>query len=113
MLNNKRVLCIGNNTIDTDLLTSNHAELNLSVNYGLIDTTSGVLNKIGFYHTSFADFDNVTNFLALVKQFDHVIFFKQPASTYDNINSYNLTNHSVTLIQKRLMKPVDIIDAET
>ena len=112
MLKNKLVLCIGNNTTHTDTLATKYAEMHGSTNYGLINSVDADINEVGFYHSSFADFDDVTNFLTLIQNFEHVIFFKQPKETYDDITAYNLTKHAVELTKHRLQIPVEEIDAE-
>lgn len=111
MLNNKLVLCIGNNTAQTDQLTQQQAISNHTINYGLVYLFPEQANK-GFYHTSLADCGDVSTLLALADNFDHIIFFKQPASTYDDETAYTLTSHAVSLIEIRLEKPTSVIEIE-
>ena len=110
MLNNKRVLCIGNNTSETDKLTTQHARANSSINYGLVTSILQNFETIGFYHSSFGDFENVTDFLELIKLFNHVIFFQQPKETYNDITTYHLTVHAVNLAEGRLDITVDRVE---
>ncbi len=110
MLNNKRVLCIGNNTSETDKLTTQHALVNSSINYGLVTSILQNFETVGFYHSSLGDFENVTNFLKLIKLFDHVIFFQQPKETYDEITTYQLTIHAINLAESRLDIIVDRVE---
>jgi hypothetical protein len=110
MLNNKRILCIGNNTAETDALTTQYALSNSSINYGLVTSTQQSIDAIGFYHTSLADFSAVTDLLTLVELFNHVIFFHQAKETYDDITAYHLTVHLINLIENRLGITVDRID---
>lgn len=110
MLNNKRVLCIGNNTPGTDKLTTQYAQTNSSVNYGLVSPDQQTFETVGFYHSSLGDFKNVTDFLKVIELFDHVIFFHQPAETYDDITTYHLTVHTINLAERRFDIIVDRIE---
>lgn len=110
MLNNKRVLCIGNNTPETDKLTTYHARINSSVNHGLVTSILQNFETAGFYHASLGDFENVTNFLKLIKLFDHGIFFQQPKETYDEIITYQLTIHAINLAESRFDIIIDNVE---
>lgn len=110
MLNNKRVLCIGNNTPETDKLTTQYAQINSSVNHGLISSIDQTVDAVGFYHSSLGDFNNVTNFLDVVKLFDHVIFFHQPKETYDDVTTYQLTVHAINLVEGRFDINIDRVE---
>jgi hypothetical protein len=112
MLNNRLVLCIGNTTQDTDFLTTQYAKLHNSTNYGLINTFEMQIEDNGFYHASYADFNNITNFLNLITNFDHVIYFKQPKETYINPDEYDLTIRAVEITKTRLQIPVDEVDGK-
>ena len=110
MLNNKRVLCIGNNTPETDKLTTHHAWIYSSVNHGLVSSIQQTVDAVGFYHSSLGDFENVTDFLKVIKLFEHVIFFHQPKETYDDIITYQLTVHAINLAEGRFDINIDRIE---
>jgi len=71
-----KILCIGNQTVDTDIRTSHVAEINGSVNHGLVVDAQFQPNCLGYWHTSLADYDYNTIF-KLALQFDSVYFLDQ------------------------------------
>lgn len=110
MLNNKMVLCLGNNTTETDELTSKLAAKYNSKNFGLIDRHSYVPTEIGFYHSSLHDLDK-ENMLDLACKFNHVILWNQPKETFDNVSVFYETRHILNLIKLRFNIPTEILDA--
>ena len=110
MLKDKLVLCVGNSSRQTDELTTKYAELNLSVNHGLIDHINVELAEAGFYHSSLGDFGSATAFLQLIKRFQHVIFFKQSKESYDDIRTYDVTAQTIFLAKARYKITVDEIE---
>lgn len=104
------MLCIGNNTPETDELTTYHAWINSSVNHGLVSSIQQTVDAVGFYHSSLGDFENVTDFLKVIKLFEHVIFFHQPKETYDDIITYQLTIHTINLAEGRFDINIDRIE---
>lgn len=108
MLNNKKVLCLGNNTLHTDLLTNTLAQKFNSINHGLIAVSDFTVQQLGFYHSSLHDLDKF-NMLNLAQQFDHVILFDQPLESFDCDTVYYETRHIFNLISSRFKIPTEII----
>ena len=73
---NKRVLVIGNNTLDTDSRTENLARKNSSKNLGLITEDSDI-SQPGYYHSSLADASS-GYLIDVAKQVDQVVLLDQP-----------------------------------
>jgi hypothetical protein len=111
MLNNKLILCIGNNTRQTDQLASEVAAKYQTVNLGLLTSTTAELQEQGVYHTSLGDLGSVTPLVNLAAEFDHVLFFNQSADSYSDERTYDLTKFAIELIENRLEIPVEIINA--
>lgn len=111
MLNNKRVLCLGNTSRDTDTLTTHYAKENQSTNRGLVEDLTQSITEVGFYHTSVCDIGK-DGVLELAKQFDHVLIFDQPIDSYDCEESYHKTKHAGMLIKNRFKISTDIVDAK-
>lgn len=107
----KLILCIGNNTAETDQLATRIAEIYQTKNLGLIVTTATDLDNQGVYHTSLGDLGSVTPLVDLADRFDYIVFFQQSISSYTDERTYELTKFAVELIQRRLEKPVEIFNA--
>ena len=111
MLNNKRVLCLGNTERQTDELTSYYANQNQSENMGLLNSADQIISETGFYHTSVCDIGK-DGVLKLAKQFDHILIFDQPIESYDCEESYHKTRHAAQLIKNRYKITTDVVDAK-
>lgn len=99
MIEHKKVLCLGNNTSNTDTLVKEYTSKYNLINRGLItDPTIEIHN--GFYHTSLADIQQ-HDFLSLLKKFDAMVILNQPQETYDNIELYTATKNLVFLLRNR------------
>jgi len=90
-----KVLCIGNQTADTDIRTSHVAETNNSVNHGLVTDAQFQPNYPGYWHTSLADHDYNT-ILQLAQRFDSVYFLDQDYAAL-NYNLYRELKKSMTV----------------
>lgn len=110
MLKDKKVLCLGNNTRETDQLTTKLAQNYECINHGLIEDCDFSPEKTGFYHSSLHDLDK-ENMLELASRFDHVILWNQPKESYDNITVYYETKHILNLISMRFKIITEILDA--
>lgn len=71
---NKKVLCLGNNTSDTDDQTRRVANKNLAICYGAINELKEL--DLGYYHSSVYDVEFGT-LLDIIKQFDTLIILDQ------------------------------------
>jgi organic radical activating enzyme len=88
-----KVLCIGNNTVDTDVKTSNLAELDGARSYGLISELDNALPDIiqpGYYHSSVYDVE-YHNLLGLAQKFDQVVILDQPREEYSHPDAFYKT----------------------
>lgn len=101
MLENKRVLCLGNNTSDTDNKSSELASLYNTVNHGLIESSNIPIIKDGIYHTSLVDCTQ-QDIQQLVNNFDLVYVFDQE---YDS----RLVKHTTLDLANQLTNKVNVI----
>lgn len=79
-----RILCIGNNSEHTDILTRELANSQSQVCHGLlseIDCKEIKFNLPGFYHTTVLDL-SYAKLLELAKEFDKIIVLNQPRESY-------------------------------
>jgi len=109
MQENKKILCLGNNTEDTDQRTT---ELSVSagkINHGLISKFNGVdvesfSPAVGFYHTSYVDLDHI-NLINLAYKFDEIIILDQPIESYQTTYEF----YQTISIGKRIAKTKIVI----
>lgn len=80
---NKKILCIGNNTSDTDNRTSNLAEIAGTINYGLIDRPDYEPLLPGYYHTTVIDLPE-GEIYKLAEKFDLIIMLDQPQDEWSH-----------------------------
>lgn len=107
MPSNKIILCLGNNTRDTDLLAKQYAESQKLPYHGLMAVDTDVSNLLpGVYQTSLGDFGEVTYLLKAVENFNIVIDLAQPAETFDNERFYALTRHAIDFIKNHELADV-------
>lgn len=107
-----KILCLGNNTVDTDSAAQTVADSLSMTNYGLITSVESTIKDHGVYHTSICDMSK-TDILELAKQFDKIVLVDQPVESYDCEDSFYNTKHILTLANLRLKKDTEIINAET
>lgn len=101
-----KVLCIGNNTENTDFQTNKLAKEMSSVCHGLIANPSIQLEN-GYYHTSIHDLE-FTDLLELGKQFDQIIILDQAKAEYLHSDAFYNT---IKLGQELLkFKPVNFLN---
>jgi len=81
-----RILCLGNNTRDTDDRTTQIAYSNSSVNHGLINKLDSLIID-GFYHTSIYDL-TAGEIIKLSEKFDKVIVLGQPKADWSHPDAY-------------------------
>ncbi len=87
---NKKVLCIGAEIEETDVMVSEMASRNQGHNYGLITTTDFVPTDNGYYHTSVSDIDTA-GIIKLSASFDKIIMLDQSISKYGHFKSFVTT----------------------
>jgi pyruvate-formate lyase-activating enzyme len=78
-----KILCIGNNSVDTDHRVSDLAQENNSLNHGLIDDPTFEPELPGYYHTTVVDIPWGKLF-NLVQRFDTVLMLDQPRSEWSH-----------------------------
>jgi hypothetical protein len=89
-----RILCLGNNTEDTDYRVKKLAQKSSSECHGLLSQLDVSANnmklKDGWYHSSVYDIEYGT-LVELAKQFDSVIMLDQPKEQYSHPDSFYST----------------------
>lgn len=89
-----KILCLGNNHLDTDELTTK-----LGKNLGLI-TDINIHLSDGYYHTSVLDLSD-SEILELADRFDKVIVLDQPVEQWNHPNEFTHTQNIARRIQVR------------
>lgn len=87
---NKKILCLGNNNLNTDIRVSTLASANNTVNHGLLIEASKKIQEPGYYHTSLSD-SSTGNIINLAKYFDIIIFLDQPAKEWSHPTLFETT----------------------
>jgi len=92
MLKNKCILCLGNNTEDTDQLTSVLSGSAGVTNYGIISELDGIdvdvfAPEAGYYHTSYYDIQ-FGNLVRLLDKFDEIVILDQPIESYPDEHGF-------------------------
>jgi hypothetical protein len=85
-----RILCLGNNTTDTDTKTRNLAD---TVCHGLLSEIDGPLPELavtGWYHSSVYDIE-YGYLVRLANQFDRVVMLDQPIEQYSHPDAFYKT----------------------
>lgn len=105
-----RILCLGNNTEDTDTRTRNLALKNTSLCHGLLSELEGHLSpdqysQPGYYHSSVYDVEWV-RLQELSDRFDLVIMLDQPKDQWDHPNAWLNTIR----LMKKLKTKIQFID---
>lgn len=77
----KRVLVLGNNSVDTNDMTTSLAEQDNTCNHGLLDPDN--ILESGYYHTSLADIPAGV-IINLAPQFDKIVLLDQPFNTWSS-----------------------------
>lgn len=91
----KKILCIGNNTQDTDIKTRKIAQADAQPYHGLLSEltrplTSIDYNKSGYYHSSIYDIE-FGKLVELCSKFDQVIMLHQPKSQWSHPDAFYRT----------------------
>ena len=78
---NQKILCIGNNTEDTDIQTTKLALEKQTKNHGLLNNNNFNIENFGYYHTCILDL-TLGNLIDIAKQFDKIIMLDQAKETW-------------------------------
>ena len=84
----KKVLCLGNNSEDTDIRTRSIATINSQEYHGLITNTIAINN--GYYQTSVYDIE-YGKLIELIKLFDEIIVLDQPKAEWSHPDAFYRT----------------------
>lgn len=93
-----KILCLGNNTELTDQMTTELAEQNSQINYGLLSDLENSLDidnlsiNAGYYHTSVLDI-KPGRILKLSNLFDFVVVLNQPVQLWNHPDEFYTTNN--------------------
>lgn len=87
MIEQQKILCLGNETTDTDILTLELAAQAGMRNHGLIDDPLFVPCDHGYYHTSVLDL-NEGEIRNLAQHFDTVIWLDQSQDSYPHFKTF-------------------------
>ena len=87
-----KILCLGNNTEDTDIKTRNLACKDSAECHGLLSDLSGKvtlddISKSGYYHTSVYDMEYGKLF-EFAKLFEKIIVLNQPKEQYSHPDAF-------------------------
>jgi len=91
---NKKILCVGDNSSDTDLRATAMATENATVNHGLIDSDTFVPVDAGYYHVSLPDVP-AGGIIKIAPHFDSIVMLDQPHAAW--------SHHKILLSTYRLM----------
>lgn len=83
----QKILCVGNETQDTDRLTAILAAQSNTQNHGLVTSADFVPAQAGYYHTTVVDL-NEGQILNLSSHFDCVVLLDQPQESYPHVKSF-------------------------
>lgn len=84
---NQKILCIGNETEDTDHQVSQLSKNQQTVNHGLVTDESFVPAQDGYYHTTVSDVPP-GGIACLATKFDQIIMLDQPKESYPHWKSF-------------------------
>jgi len=79
----KKILCLGNNSSDTDYRTTVLANKDQTINHGLITETEFIPQAPGYYHTTIVDVF-AGGIVELAKKFDTTILLDQPVDQWSH-----------------------------
>lgn len=100
-----RVLCLGNNTEDTDIRTRRLAAQEQQECHGLVVTIDDEnIKKPGYYHTSIYDL-TIGDLTALAKDVDKVIVLDQPKDQWSHPTAF----YNTVKLVKDLKSTVDVV----
>ena len=114
-----RILCLGNNTEDTDHLTKNLANADQMQCNGLLSELDRPFesldySKAGYYHTTVVDIQP-GNLKELMTKFDKVVMLDQPINQwhhphefYNTIKIIKSTNTAVEFLNPDAVKPAEL-----
>ena len=94
---NKKVLCLGNNSLDTDTKTQKLAKENSARCYGMLTEATDI--NVGYYHSSIYDVE-FGKLLDIIKQVDSLIVLDQPKHQWNAPDLFHKTIQLASLAEK-------------
>lgn len=79
----KKILCLGSNIGNTDVMVSDLAKVNSTTNHGLISDSEFIPTQSGLYHTTVVDI-TPGGIINMSKHFDEIWLLDQPTSEWDH-----------------------------
>ena len=98
---NKKILCIGAETEDTDVMVSNLALISDSSNHGLVTSADYVPTQTGYFHTSLADLSPGDILQGLVSRFDEIKMLDQSIDSYPHWKSFVHTFRFMLILEQQ------------
>ena len=102
---NTKILCLGNNSDDTDTRVSILATQDETINHGLIENDLFVPINVGYYHTSIADISS-GGIVRLSVHFDTVIMLDQP---YEEWSHWKILTSTIKLMDHLREQGINVI----
>lgn len=85
----QKILVLGNETADTDKITSELAQKDNTINHGLFNNIDSVINS-GYYHTTVSDL-NPGKIAHVSDKFDAILMLDQTSDSYPHYKSFVTT----------------------
>lgn len=85
---NQKILCIGNETEQTDIDVSVLSQKYKTINHGLISTSDFLPSQPGYYHASIADISPGDIAINLAHHFDQIVMLDQDIESYPHWKSF-------------------------
>jgi pyruvate-formate lyase-activating enzyme len=101
---NKKILCIGNETQNTDDLVGVLAANDMTVNHGLVADNKFYPIDPGYYHTSIVDVSPGDIVVDLAQQFDSIVMLDQDMESYPSWKSFVNTFRLMIELEKKEFK---------
>jgi MoaA/NifB/PqqE/SkfB family radical SAM enzyme len=98
---NKKILCIGNETQNTDDLVNALATNDMTINHGLVTDNTFCPTAPGYYHTSIADLSPGDIAVNLAQQFDSIVMLDQGIDDYPHWKSFVNTFRLMIELEKK------------
>jgi hypothetical protein len=96
---NKKILCLGTNSTATDNETSELANIDQTVNHGLISDSDFVPVNSGYYHTTIVD-TFAGGIIELAKHFDQIKMLDQSYESWNHWKSLLSTYKIMVELEK-------------
>jgi pyruvate-formate lyase-activating enzyme len=96
----KKILVLGNETVDTDQKVLKLAQINGTVNHGLINDPAFEPVAPGYYHTTVSDLETGI-IIKKAEKFDSIIMLNQAKKTYPHFKSFITTFRLMHNLEQR------------